>query len=123
MNIRCAKKEGFLMSLEAACSLFLLIISLSLFPAPSLQKGSAHDFFLCSDAAVVLLKSGAFSSQAALGEKTGQASGLSGMCISASSPGASASSCTGRGAQEFSFSFPIWQHGSLSQAEVSCWRQ
>lgn len=114
---------GFLMSLEAACSLLLLIISIPLFSAPSLQKGSAHDFFLCSDAAVVLLKSGAFLSQGALEEKARQASALSGLCISASSPGAVAFPCQGRGSQEFSLSFPLWQSGTLSQAAVSCWRE
>ena len=115
-------RRGFLMALEAAASLFLLVIAASAIPIFHLQKTSAHDFFLCSDAAVILSKTNAFS-DGSLQEKLDKAASLSGLCIGASSAAAFASSCEGNGAGEkFSFALPVWQDGAVENATVSCWR-
>jgi hypothetical protein len=115
--------RGFLMSLEAAASFLLVLSAASLLPHLYLAENSAQagDFFMCSDAALLLSKTNAFSG-AALQEKVEKLSRLSGMCIEADSPDASASSCESGAGEQFAFNFPVWQAGELRQASVSCWR-
>jgi hypothetical protein len=117
------RRAGFVLSLEAVSALFLLLIaasSLSLFRFP---ETDASGFFACSDAAAVLAKAHAFS-EGSLQEKVDREGKLSGLCIEAISPSASASSCEGRGAagEKFSFSIPVWQGEGVRNAQVSCWR-
>ncbi len=118
------KKMGFALSLEAISSLFLLIIAASTLPLYQFRQSSANDFFDCSDAALVLSKTRAFSDGSLQG-KVGAAGEFSGLCIEASSPLVSASSCTGEKetGEKFSFTFPIWQGEAVQDARVSCWRE
>ena len=117
------RKTGFVLSLEAVSALFLLLIAASSLSLYRFTKPSASDFFACSDAAVVLAKAHAFS-DGSLQEKVGRGGKLSGLCIEAASPLASASSCEGgeEADEKFSFSIPVWQGGSVQNAQVSCWR-
>lgn len=115
---------GFLMSLEAAFALTLLAISASALPAFQLQKNTAPEFFLCSDAALVLVRAGAFSGAGGQGlqEQVGELSGLSGMCIEAGVQGGeSASSCPPTDRGKISLSFPVSRFPSVATATVSCW--
>lgn len=118
------KKTGFALSLEAVSSLFLLIIAVFALPLYQFRQSGANDFFACSDAAVVLSKTRAFSDGGLQG-KVDAAGEFSGLCIGASSPLASASSCTGEKetGEKFAFTFPIWQGGAVQDAHVSCWRE
>lgn len=109
--------RGFAMSLEAAASLLLLAAALSALPLFEVKSGSEPDFFLCSDAAMVLLKSGALSGDAQP-QVLYEASQLSGLCLEYGD----ASSCQYGGEEKFSFTFAIWRKGSLQNATVSCWR-
>ena len=85
-------EKGYVLSLEAASALILLLVATSALQLYNFRQDSAGDFFACSDAAVVLAKSHAFSGEG-LQEKAGQASKLSNLCISARSQLASFSSC------------------------------
>lgn len=117
-------KKGFVLSLEAVSSLFLLIMAVAALSLYQFRLGGADGFFACSDAAVVLSKSHAFS-DGSLQEKAEAASQLSGLCIEADSPLASASSCTGENqaqGEKFSFTIPVWQGGAVQSARVSCYR-
>ena len=116
--------RGFLMSLEAAASLLLVMVALSALPLFSARAGREGDFFLCSDAAVALAKSSAFSSAAALHEEVEQAASISGMCLSAESGAISSSSCSQPPAQTeaYAFSFPVWSGREMGSATVSCWK-
>lgn len=111
---------GFLMSLEAAFSLTLLLIALSVLPAFQAQKNPAPDFFLCSDAALSLAKSGAFSS-GKLQDSLNSMHDLSGMCFSAASI-PSAGCPSGAKGEKISFSIPAFDGTALKEATVSCWR-
>ena len=110
--------RGFLMSLEAAASLALIFISLAALPLFEIKVGTENDFFLCSDAAVALLKSGALSGASAR-QQINEAASLSGMCIEAGG----ASSCGYDGEGRLAFTFPIWRDGRVQPSTVSCWRQ
>ena len=118
MKITNGKQQGFLMSLEAAASLVLIAISLAALPLFEIRGGQENDFFLCSDAAVVLLKSGALSG-AGVQQQINEAATLSGVCIEANG----ASSCGYNGEDRFAFTFPVWKDGRVQQSTVSCWRQ
>lgn len=116
--------RGFLMSLEAAFSLALLIIAVSALPAFHPQKNPAPGFFLCSDAALALAKDGAFSDPSGmkLRGKVRQMERLSGMCIEAEALLAhAASSCAFVPREKTILSLPVHQDGLLLQARVSCW--
>jgi len=126
LSVPCARdaklKSGYLLSLEAVTAVFLLLIAASSLPLFRFQEDRPQDFFLCSDAAIVLSKSHAFA-DGSLQEKVQTASELSGLCIEAYSPLTSASSCEGEGAdaERYAFTVPIWQSGALQEARVSCW--
>ena len=108
------RRSGFAMTLEAACSLLLLAFSLSLLPYFALPAPDAPDFFLCSDAALLLAKTSSFSDASLLSHNVVEMEALSGMCISAESSGASAQSgCAGEGAERHSFSLPFWGGGRV----------
>ena len=114
----CVRPKGFLMSLEAAASLLLVLIALSTLALFEVKQGHEGDFFLCSDAAVALVKTGAFSG-GHLREAVEEASGISGLCISAGGQ----SSCSYGGQEKYSFSMPVWSGLGVQSAEVSCWRR
>jgi len=116
---------GFVMSLEAACSLLLLLAAASMLAMFSLQSfprpSQVQDFFLCTDAAAVLAKSG-FSGEGAL-QNIRSAANLSNLCIDSSGAfGDLSSGCIYSGAERYSFTFPVWQEGSLLNATVFCWK-
>ncbi len=116
---------GFLMSLEAALSLVLLLMALQALALYQPKQQEAGGFFLCNDAAIVLVKTGSFSDQSGLEGGIKKISSLAGECVEASSPSASASSCPGtpaHSAEKLSFSFPVWQGSAVETATVSCWR-
>jgi hypothetical protein len=121
--MKMRRNAGFVLSLEAVSALFLLLIAASSLSLYRFPEPSANDFFACSDAAVVLAKAHAFSG-ASLQEKVDRAAGLSGLCVEASSPSSSASSCeSGKEAKErYSFSIPVWQGEGVEAAQISCWR-
>ena len=111
---------GFLMSLEAAFSLTLLLIALAALPVFSAQKNTAPDFFLCSDAALSLAKSGAFSNGGLQGRLDGMHD-LAGMCFSAGSLSSAGCSRDTEG-EKISLSIPAFDGTELKEATVSCWR-
>jgi len=115
-------RRAFLMLLEAASCILLLLFAASFLRLFYLRHASAADFFICSDAALVLAKSHAFS-DGTLQQKVEDASLRSGLCISAESPQQSSSSCKGGAPERYSFSIPIWQGGAVQSAQVGCWRQ
>jgi len=118
--------RGFLMTLEAAFSLTLLIIAAAALPAFLPQKNSAPDFFLCTDAAAALANSGAFSDATGL-QLQGQVNSmhaLSGMCVEASVPlGRQASSCAKakEGKEKTQLTVPVFDGNFVQNAGVSCW--
>ena len=115
------EKSGFLFSLEAMSSLMLLVVASSFLISFRLPQNHAGEFFLCSDAAGVLLKSHAFGGPA-LQENVLELERLSSLCIEAESPGASAaSSCTASPKDRYSFTFPVASVGGIGNATVSCW--
>jgi len=123
------KKPGnmraFLMTLESASAIFMLIIAASAFSLFSFPESSAGDFYICSDAAIILSKSRAFSDNA-LSLEVEKLGRLSGMCIKAEGAGSFASNCfgdSGAKKEKFSFSFPVWKDGMVQQASVGCWRK
>lgn len=111
---------GFLMSLEAAFSLTLLLIALAALPAFQAHKNPAPDFFLCSDAALALAKSGAFSS-GSLQDSLNGMHDLSGMCFSAGSSSSAGCSLAAPG-EKISISIPAFDGTALEEATVFCWR-
>ncbi len=115
---RGMRLKGFLMSLEAAASLLLVLVALSTLALFEVKQGHEGDFFLCSDAAVALVKTGAFSG-GRLHLAVEEAYGISGLCISAGGEG----SCSYGGQERYSFSMPVWSGTEVQSAEVSCWRQ
>jgi hypothetical protein len=116
--------RAFLFSLEAAFSLTFVIIAASYLSAFAPQKESAGEFLACSDAAGVLAKSRAFSSQQGLEAAVHEAGMLTGACIEAHGEGLNASSCEGgRGSsgEKYSFSFPVWKEGKVQAASAGCY--
>ncbi len=116
-------QKGYALSLEAVSAIMLLLMAVSTFELFQFPRENAHAFFTCSDSAIALSKTHAFS-DGSLAEKVGLAGALSGLCIEANSPLASASSCGGatNAGEKFSFSIPVWQAGTLQDASVSCWQ-
>lgn len=118
----CGARRGFLMTLEALSAVALLIIASAAMGAFAARAGTEGDFFLCSDAAVVLSKSG--FSPLDLQQRLSSMHSLTGMCVKAESAFASASSpCTEPQGKTLAFSIPAWGAGSLQSATVSCWRE
>ena len=118
------EKSGFLFTLEAASSLVLLIIASSFILAFHLPQSHAEGFFLCSDAAGVLVKSSAFSG-GSLQERVGELESLSSLCIEAGAAGETASSsCVPSGGDKYSFTFPVLAGAAsrIENATVSCWQ-
>lgn len=113
-------KAGFLMSLEAAFSLTLLFAAAYALPAFQPHRNAAPDFFLCSDAALALAKSGALSS----GELQGALDsmhGLSGMCFSSGSLSSAGCFADDEG-EKISLSLPAFDGTQVREAALSCWR-
>jgi hypothetical protein len=114
--------KGFAFSSEAALSFLVLLSAAAFLPLFSLHSSGEEKFALCSDAAGVLMKSGAFQSQSALSASVGEAGGLSGMCVSAGAGGFFSSSCAaGKAPHRISLSFPVFSGGRVQKAEVACW--
>jgi len=113
------------MSLEAAASLMLLAISLHALQLFEFDSGSEGAFYLCSDAALVLSKTNAFSSAELLQEKTSEAALLSGTCIFSETGSFSANTCGAapEGKEVRAFSFPAWSMGKVATARVYCWER
>ncbi len=117
-----AGAKGFLFTLEAASAFLLLALSASLLPALSFPENSPSGFFACSDAAILLSKLRPADSDA-LQQAVDSMHELSGLCVSAESDFAHASSkCEGSSKEKFSFSFPAWHDGKLAGMHLSCWR-
>ena len=112
--------RGFLMSLEAAFSLSLLVIAASALPAFRLEKSEAPSFFLCTDAALALARSGAFS-DGSVQEKVDSMAGLSGTCIDAEGISSSAQECVAQPREKTSLTVPVFNGISVQNAEISCW--
>jgi hypothetical protein len=120
--------KGFLMSLEAAFALTLLLFAATALPAFSQPKNTAPDFFLCSDATLLLVKSGAFT-DGSLQAKINEMHSLSGMCFSVHDLAGdiSAKDCDSSSAKEkTAITVPVWSsgipHGFVQKAAVYCWR-
>lgn len=114
--------RAFLMSFEASSSLILLLIAASALQLFHFQKESPQDFFLCSDAAMLISKSGDFS-QEAMASWAQEISSLSGLCLQVSSGDSPAfSTCSAPERKErFAFRLPVWDKKAKS-IEILCWR-
>jgi len=89
-------------------------------PMFSFQRQTADAFYICSDAAMLLSKTGASGDLQGRVDEIGR---LSGLCVSFYSDGEQVSSCGGATGVGGRYSFPIiiWKEKSLSNARVSCW--
>ncbi len=115
-------KRGFVMTTEAMLSLVFLSLAFSSLFLFNLPRHDSEAFYLCSDAAVVLAKSGAFSS-GSLDSATDALSGISGMCIRAKQGIAGSQPCIGAQAGEkLALEIPVWDGVALSKATVFCSR-
>jgi hypothetical protein len=121
MNAKLERK-GFAMSLEALCSIILLIVALSAMRLFLLPAQHASDFYLCSDAAMLLSSQGI--SQAELQAQVDALSSLSGRCISYESEKARASSCelSQTPHERFAFTIAVFEDGSAGKAQITCWQ-
>ena len=115
-------KKGFLMSLEAAFSLALLVIAASALPAFRMEKSEAPSFFLCTDAALALAKSGAFS-DGSVGQKVNVMEELSGMCIDADGISSSAQECRAEPREKTTVTIPVFNGASMQDSKISCWQK
>ena len=118
---------SLLASSAAAFALTLLLIAATALPAFSQPKNSAPDFFLCSDAALALVRGGAFA-DGSLQAKVDEMHSLSAMCIRAESASFQpVSSCTSQPKEATAFSLPVWSSGmpsgSVQKVRVYCWRE
>jgi hypothetical protein len=116
-------RAGFAMTVEAAFSFLLLFLAASALLLFRLPKHDSQAFYLCSDAAIVLAKSSAFSGS--LQESLGQASRLSGLCLRAEVEGAAFSSCPegkSEGRERISLEIPVWGGLYVENAKISCTR-
>ena len=115
-------KRGFVMTTEAMLSLVFLSLAFSSLLLFSFPKHDSEAFYLCSDAAIVLAKTGAFS-QGSLGRATEELSDLSGMCIRAKTGFAGPQPCIGAQAGEkLALEIPVWGGTEASKATVFCSR-
>lgn len=121
---RLAAKRGFVMSAEAMFAMLFFSLAISSLFLFNFQRHDAEAFYLCSDAAIVLAKTGAFSSPDSLEGATEELSGLSGMCIRAQTDSFSPSPCPGAQADDkISLSIPAWDGSQATTAKVICSRQ
>ena len=117
-------RRGFAMTAEAAFSLILISLAIASLPLFTLHRHDSEAFYLCSDASIVLAKSGAFSG-GTLQQSVDDASALSGLCIRAESALAYAASCPAgkaEGAERISLEIPAWNGAIVEKARVSCSR-
>ncbi len=123
---RARMQRGFAMTTEAMFALLAVALAASTLLLFNFQKHDSGTFYLCSDAAIVLAKSGAFSQGGGLQEKVSKLSGLSGMCIRVKSSGAGmdAFECNGKreGGEKFSLEIPVWTGFGVEKAVISCSR-
>jgi len=108
------------MSLEAAFSLSLVAVALLALPLFSKPQNEAQDFFLCSDAALSLVRLGSFAGR--LQGDVAQMESLSGLCIEVSGDFSAASSCSPAAQERIVLTIPVSSGDSVHEAEVSCWR-
>lgn len=121
-GVRQKNRRGFLMTLEAAYSLLLILAGASLLAAFQLPGHNPQDFYLCSDAAI-LFSSQDFSDAASIALHAESLSSLSGMCISARhSLGEHSAGCGGEQGEVYSFSIPVQTPLGTQNAQVSCSR-
>ncbi len=114
-------RKGFAMSLEALCSIILLLAAASAMGAFHFAPSHAPDFYLCSDAAVFLSRQGVPSS--GLQAQVDEISILSGRCVSFESGKTHVSSCEDSQAADERLAFTIiaLEDGEVGEATVSCW--
>lgn len=119
-------KRGFAMTTEAMFAMLLVALAASTLFLFNFQKHDSAAFYLCSDAAIVLSKSGAFSPLGNLQGKASEISGLTGMCIRVKNSGWGADTfeCNNKqeGDEKFSFEIPAWNGLAVEKAAVSCSR-
>jgi hypothetical protein len=114
-------KNAFLASFEAASAILLLFVAASAIPLYQFQKSHAQEFFLCSDAAILVSKSGDFSHGSLLLQAQ-EIKELSSTCLSLQIAGEGpVSSCELEKGEVFSFTFPVWSEG-LQELRLKCWR-
>jgi hypothetical protein len=117
------KRLAFLFSLEAAFSLTLVMVASAYLLAFVPQREEAGEFLACSDAADVLVRLRAFSTQERLQAAVSEAGGLLHVCVEANGGGLHASSCKpgeGGAGERYSFSFPYWKDGRVENMGVGC---
>ncbi|MCX6772255.1 MAG: hypothetical protein NTV88_00595 [Candidatus Micrarchaeota archaeon] len=91
-------------------------------PAFSQPKNNAPDFFLCSDATLLLVKSGAFT-DGSLQTRLDDMHSMSGMCFSSGAALSSGCSSTApAGKDSLAITVPYYSGGTVSKAAVFCWR-
>ncbi|MEM2137574.1 MAG: hypothetical protein QW568_00615 [Candidatus Anstonellaceae archaeon] len=113
------RKKAFLASFEAASAILLLIVAASALQLYQFQKTFPQEFFLCSDAAVLISKSGDFSRDSLLAQAQ-EISELSDMCISIQIAGEELfSPCGKENGRVFAFTLPVWREG-LQELQVRC---
>jgi len=120
----CPAKRGFLMTVEAAFALLLILFAASSLALFNFQKHDSQKFYLCSDAAILLAKTGDFSSEQDIRGKVSEISSLSGLCVSAQWNKTLASSCAdatrGQAVERLSLEIPVWDGSRVSSARISC---
>ncbi|MFA6490218.1 MAG: hypothetical protein WCT52_06120 [Candidatus Micrarchaeia archaeon] len=115
-------KRGFVMSAEAMFALLFLSFAASSLFLFNFQRYDAEAFYLCSDAAIVLARTGAFS-HGSLDDAAEELSALSGMCIKAQTDSLSPRPCPGAQAGEkISLTIPIWDGSQATTARITCSR-
>ena len=115
-------KAGFLMSLEAAFSLTLLLIAATALPAFSQPENTAPEFFLCSDAALALVKGGSFADSSLQANLTDRHS-LSGTCVSAEGRFSRGCSSPRPQSGKTAITVPFYRAGAVGKATIYCWHE
>jgi hypothetical protein len=112
-------RHGFTLSLEAAASLLLLLSAASALSLYSFPRQQASDYYVCSDAAVMLSK----TPQGQLEQALSESSHESGLCLQARLGGEHFSSgCQQEGKEKFTLHFPVWNQGAAEELSLSCSR-
>jgi len=115
------RKRAFLASFEAASAILFLIIAASAIQLYHFQRTSPQEFFLCSDAAILVSKSEDFSPESLLLRAQGIKE-LSNICLSLQfADEEPVSPCERKKADVFAFTFPVWREG-LQGLRILCWQ-
>ena len=116
-------KKGFVMSVEAMFSLLFISLAVSSLALFNFQRHDSGLFYLCSDAAAVIAKTGDFSPAGNIESLSRGMSGLSGVCIGIEGDFGRAHPCAdAQGADTVSVSIPVWDGVKISKARISCSR-